>query len=112
MTSLPAVVLLQADSQPGSGLIDFFPFIMIFVIFYLLLIRPQQKKQREREQMLKAVEKGDSVVTAGGLHGKVVGTSDETLTLEIAVVKGERIRVKVDRARIESREQTGKGDDS
>ncbi len=112
MSSLPAVVLLQAESQPGAGLIDFFPFIMIFVIFYLLLIRPQQKRKREHDEMLKAVEKGDQVVTAGGLHGKVVGTTDDTLTLEIAVVKGERIRVKVDRARIDSREETGKGDGS
>jgi len=112
MISLPAVVLLQGEIESTSRLIDFFPFIMIFVIFYLLLIRPQQKKQRERDEMLKAVEKGDSVVTAGGLYGKVVGTTDDTLTLEIAVVKGERIRVKVDRARIESREAAGKGEGS
>ncbi len=112
MSPGPAVALLQADAQPGSGIIDFLPFIMIFVIFYLLLIRPQQKRKREHDEMLKAVEKGDQVVTAGGLHGKVVGTSDDTLTVEIAVVKGERIRVKVDRARIESRQTAGKADAS
>jgi preprotein translocase subunit YajC len=53
--------------------------------------------------MLKSIEKGDDVVTTGGLHGRVVGTSDDTLTLEIAAVKGEKVRVKVARARIESR---------
>ena len=108
----PAVMLLQADARPGSGIIDFFPFIIIFVIFYLLLIRPQQKKQRQRDEMLKAVEKGDQVVTSGGLHGKVVGVTDDTLTLEIAAVKGERVRVKVDRARIDSRQAAGKADAS
>ncbi len=112
MSPGPAVALLQADAQPGAGIIDFFPFIMIFVIFYLLLIRPQQKRKREHEVMLKAIAKGDQVVTAGGLHGKVVGTSDDTLTLEIAALKGERVRVKVDRARIESRQAVGKADAS
>ena len=112
MSPVPAVALVQADAQPGAGIIDFFPFIMIFVIFYLLLIRPQQKQKREHGEMLKAIEKGDQVVTSGGLHGKVVGTSDDTLTVEIAVLKGERIRVKVDRARIESRQAAGKADAS
>ena len=82
------------------------------MIFYLLLIRPQQKRKREHGEMLKAIEKGDQVVTAGGLHGKVVGTSDDTLTLEIAALKGERVRVKVDRERIESRQTAGKADAS
>ena len=51
--------------------------------------------------MLKGIEKGDQVVTAGGLHGKVTGVADDVLTLEIANLKGERVRIKVDRARIE-----------
>jgi preprotein translocase subunit YajC len=61
--------------------------------------------------MLKAIVKGDDVVTAGGLHGKVTGLTDDVLTLEIASVKGERVRVKVARARIESVTKK-KGDDS
>ena len=112
MSPIPVVALLQADAEPGGMLFQFFPFIMIFVIFYLLLIRPQQKKQRQRDEMLKAVEKGDQVVTSGGLHGRVVGTTDDTLTLEIAAVKGEKVRVKVDRSRIESRQTLGKAEAS
>jgi preprotein translocase subunit YajC len=88
----------------------FIPMIAIFLIFYLLLIRPQQKKQREQEDMLKAIEKGDDVVTAGGLHGKVVGTTDDVLTLEIAALKGERVRVKVSRTKIESVQKAKKGE--
>ena len=83
---------------------------MYFAVFYFLLIRPQQKRQREHDTMLKALEKGDSVVTAGGIHGTVVGVTDDTLTVEIAALKGERVRVKVARAKIESR--TKKGEDS
>ena len=105
----PQAILLQAQAQPSPfGM--FVPMIAIFLIFYFLLIRPQQRKQRGQEEMLKAIEKGDDVVTAGGLHGKVVGTTDEVLTLEIAALKGERVRVKVSRAKIESVSKAKKGE--
>ena len=98
------LVWLQAPAPEATSPISMLlPMVAIFLIFWLLLIRPQQKKQREQEQMLKSIDKGDDVVTAGGLHGRVVGVTDDTLTLEIAAVKGERVRVKVSRARIESR---------
>ena len=58
------------------------PFAAIFLIFYFLLIRPQQKRQKEQEMMLKAIEKGDRVVTAGGEHVIVVGTTDDVLSVE------------------------------
>jgi preprotein translocase subunit YajC len=98
MTSPAALVWLQAgpaDSSPFGMLV---PMLLIFLIFYFLLIRPQQRRQRELETMLKGLEKGDQVITAGGLHGKVVGITDDVLTLEI----GERVRVKVSRSKIES----------
>jgi preprotein translocase subunit YajC len=102
MTSPSALVWLQAgpgDSSPFGMLV---PMLLIFLIFYFLLIRPQQRRQRELETMLKGLEKGDDVVTAGGLHGKVVGITDDVLTLEIAALKGERVRVKVSRSKIET----------
>jgi preprotein translocase subunit YajC len=91
---------LQAP-PPGSDFTIFIPMIAIFLIMYFLLIRPQQRRQKEHEQTLAAIEKGDRVVTAGGLHGVVTGVADEVLTVEIAVLKGERVRVKVSRARID-----------
>ena len=110
---LAGFLLLQAEAPPGASPFGMLaPMAIIFVIFYVLLIRPQQKRQREQEQMLKSLEKGDEVVTTGGLHGRVVGVTDDTLTLEIAAVKGERVRVKVSRARIEARLRTGKGEES
>ena len=109
--SVPLAALwLQADGGAGGDPFSFlFPVALIFLIFYLLLIRPQQKRQREHETLLKSLEKGDRVVSSGGLHGTVTGVTDDVLTLEIANVKGERVRVKVDRSRVERRLEKGKG---
>jgi preprotein translocase subunit YajC len=109
MSMLPLAILLQAaPAEPSPIGSMFLPMIAIFAIFYFLLIRPQQKKQRAQEDLLKAIEKGDDVVTAGGLHGRVVGTTDDVLTLEIATLKGgERVRVKLSRAKIDSVQKKG-----
>ena len=85
------------------------PMIAIMAIFYLLLIRPQQKKQREHEDMLKAIQKGDRVVTSGGIHGVVIGTADDVLTVDIGA--HEKVRVKLDRSRVD-RIEKGKGDEA
>jgi preprotein translocase subunit YajC len=103
-------VPLQAAPAEPSPLSMLVPMGLIFLIFYFLLIRPQQRRQREQEQLIKAIEKNDNVVTAGGLHGKVVGVADDVLTLEIAALKGERVRVKVSRAKIESVQKPKKGE--
>jgi len=102
MKSLAAVFWLQAGPADASPFGMLVPMLLIFLIFYFLLIRPQQRRQRDLETLLKGLEKGDDVVTAGGLHGKVVGVSDDVLTVEIAALKGERVRVKVSRSKIES----------
>jgi preprotein translocase subunit YajC len=108
---IPGLVLLQegAPSSPFSMLV---PMAAIFLIFYLLLIRPQQKQRRQHEATLKSIEKGDSVVTSGGLHGRVTGVTDDVLTLEIASLKGDRVRVKQARSRIESVQKARKGEES
>jgi preprotein translocase subunit YajC len=68
----------------NSGLTSFIPLIFMFAIFYLLLIRPQQKKAKEHKVLLEALKKGDLVVTAGGIHGKISAVEDNVVTLEIA----------------------------
>jgi preprotein translocase subunit YajC len=100
-----AVLPLQAGGAPppGNPLSMLVPMAAIFVIFYFLLIRPQQRRQKEQEALLKSIAKGDRVVTTGGLHGTVTGTTDDVLTLEIANAGGQRIQVRVDRARIDRR---------
>ena len=112
MNFLWGLVPLQAQPE-GSPFGAFVPIILITGIFYFLLIRPQQKKQKKLETMIKAIEKGDNVVTSGGIHGKVTGVTDDVLTLDIGGVKGERIKVKVARARIEQVDVASKkGDES
>ncbi|HWN97783.1 MAG TPA: preprotein translocase subunit YajC [Blastocatellia bacterium] len=85
--SVPILMLLQGGT---GGLIGLMPFILIFGILYLLVIRPQQKKQREaqteRANMLKALKPGDKVVTTGGIYGTIVAVreKDDTIQLRIA----------------------------
>jgi preprotein translocase subunit YajC len=75
-----------------SALVQFLPLVLIFVVFYFLLIRPQQKKQKEHRSMLDALRRGDRVVTGGGILGTVskVGTNDE---VEIDIAQGVRVKV-------------------
>jgi len=69
------------------------PLVLIFVVFYFLLILPQKKKAQEHKKMLESLQKGDDVVTSGGIHGKVVGITDNVLTLDV----GEKVKIKVSR---------------
>jgi preprotein translocase subunit YajC len=69
---------------PGGGFMSFLPLIIIFVIFYFLLIRPQSKRAKEHRAMIAALAKGDEVVTGGGLLGRVTDLDENILTLEIA----------------------------
>jgi preprotein translocase subunit YajC len=101
-TGAMSPIFLQAPAGPNP-LEALFPIAAIMVIFYLLIFRPQQKRQKEHEKMLKSIVKGDRIVTSGGIHGEVTGASEEILTVEIANLKGERLRVKVDRARVDRR---------
>ena len=73
-----------APSSTGSDLMAFLPMIAIFVVFYFLLIRPQQKKAKETRAMLEALQKGDEVVTAGGMIGRISRLTDQYAVVEIA----------------------------
>jgi preprotein translocase subunit YajC len=67
-----------------GGLVSFVPFVLIFVVFYFLLIRPQQKRQKEQKALLEALKKGDKIVTTSGIWGTVTNLGKETVTLQIA----------------------------
>lgn len=95
------MIPLQAE---GVGFVQFLPIILILVVFWFLIIRPQQREQKERRAMQDALKKGDRVVTSGGVHGVVSGVEEHVITLEIGAGQGgERVRVKFDRVRIERR---------
>lgn len=83
-----------AQAGPGGApslLVNLFPLLLIFLIFYLLLIRPQQKKQREHQRMIENLKVGDDVLTSGGLYGRIVDVKKDVLTVEIA--PNTRVRV-------------------
>jgi preprotein translocase subunit YajC len=84
-------VLISSAYAQASGaasqsdtLLTFLPMIAIFVVFYFLLIRPQQKKQKEARAMLDALEKGNEVITAGGVLGRIVKLDEQYVTVEVA----------------------------
>ena len=81
-----AVESAWAQAAPsGQGqLLSFLPLVVIFVLFYFLLIRPQQKKAKEHRAMVDALASGDEIVTAGGVLGKVLDVGDQFVTVEIA----------------------------
>jgi len=74
----------QAAGGQGFGFEQMLPLILVFVVFYFLLIRPQQKRQKEHKAMLSALKRGDHVVTGGGIVGKITKATDFELTVEIA----------------------------
>ncbi len=85
-------------AEPGGigAFSSFLPLILIFVIFYFLLIRPQSKKAKEHKGMLENLKKGDKIITSGGIYGVIEGVEGNILTIKIA----ENVRVKVGRSGI------------
>jgi len=91
---------------PAQTMSFFLPLILVFGIFYLLIIRPQQKQAKQQQAMLQAIKKGDQVVTVGGILGRVTGVADNILTVEIA----DNVRVKMERSGIQSVKSDEKGE--
>ena len=84
-------------AQGGMGqIMSFLPIVLIFVVFYFLLIRPQQKKAKEHRALLDNIKVGDSILTNGGIYGKVTGLRENVLTVEIS----DKVRVKVSRGHV------------
>jgi preprotein translocase subunit YajC len=88
-------------SQPGGGgqgsqIWSFLPIIFIFVIFYFLLIRPQQRRSKEHRTLLENLKTGEYVLTSGGIYGRITGIKDNIVTLEIS----DKVRVKASRGNI------------
>lgn len=88
--------ILMASPQGGEGqnpLVSLWPLLLIIVVFYLFMIRPQVKKQKELRKYRESLQNGDKVITTGGIYGKIVGVSDQTVILEVE----DQSRVKVDK---------------
>jgi preprotein translocase subunit YajC len=74
----------QAAAGGDSGFLGFLPIILMFALLYFLMIRPQMKRAKEQKAMIEALQKGDEVVAAGGLIGRITKINDQYVTLEIA----------------------------
>lgn len=81
----------QTGSDPAGSMLSLLPLVVIFVLFYFLLIRPQQKRQKQHKDMVAALKKGDEVVTAGGTLGRITDVGDNFVSLEIA--RGVEVKV-------------------
>jgi preprotein translocase subunit YajC len=94
-----ATLLFLAQAAPAeqpNPLISMAPLVFIFVIFYFLLIRPQQKKAKAHSKLVESINTGDQVVTNAGIHGVVANVKDKTLTIKIA----DNVKVEFDRAAV------------
>jgi preprotein translocase subunit YajC len=92
--------IAYAQGAPGFGgpgqMLSFLPLVLIFVVFYFLLIRPQQKKAKQHQEMLGRLKKNDEVMTSGGIYGRVVTLAENVVTLEVAP----NVRIRVNRPQI------------
>ena len=94
--------------QAPNPFIQLVPLVLIFVVFYFFMIRPQQKKQKDREKVLDSLKRGDKVVTIGGAHGTVAGIDTEKKTVLVQV--NESTKIKFDRTAIANIEKQETGD--
>lgn len=86
------------EGAPPNPIMQFAPIILMFVIFYFILIRPQQKRQKELRAQVEAMESGDRAITSGGIHGLVTNIKDTTVTLKVA----DNVKIEFEKAAIQS----------
>ena len=86
----------MADAQAPSPILQFLPLIVLFVIFYFMLIRPQQKKQKDHADLIGKLDKNDEVITVGGVHATVVSVGEKTAILRIA----DNVKIEIEKASI------------
>lgn len=92
------IVVAQQQGAGGMGemLISLFPFIILFVVLYLIIIRPERRRAKEHRELVQKLKAGDRVITNGGLHGKITHVDQNTLTLQVA----EGTEIEIERAAV------------
>jgi len=89
-------ILLQAAAAPGMGYMQIIPLLLIVVVFYFFFIRPQMKRSKDQKKFRESLQKGQKVITIGGIHGRIVEIQDTTVTIE---VEGQ-VRLRVEKSAI------------
>lgn len=104
LTALLGMAPAPQGNQPSGGaggLAAFLPFILIFLIFWLLILRPQAKRQKEHQKMLASITKGDRIVTTGGIYGLVLKVNDKEGTLVVKI--DDNVKIELDRSAVARR---------
>ena len=105
MFFIDSAMAADAAAAPGGVegfLMQVLPLVLIFVVFWFFLIRPQQKRQKEHQKMCDALAKGDEVMTIGGISGRVSSVDDLTILLEIASVDGKAVVIRMQRTAVQA----------
>lgn len=88
---------MQPAAQ-SAGLINFIPLILIFLVFYFLLIKPQKQKEKEHQKMIHGLERNNEVITTGGVHGTIVGVKEKTFILRV----DENVKIEIEKSAVAS----------
>lgn len=96
ITPFIAMAPSSGGDAGGSLMTTVIMFGLIFVIFYFMIIRPQQKRAKERQALLDSVKKGDKIITSGGMHGKVINIDESTILVEVA----DNVKIKIERSAV------------
>ena len=96
MSNLAFLYLMGPTPEGQNPLVTFLPLILVFVIFYFFMIRPQVRKQKELSSYRSALKKGDKIITTGGIYGKITDVKDNTVTVDV----GDNILLKIDKSAV------------
>jgi preprotein translocase subunit YajC len=99
MIDTASLVLAQASSE-GNALMGMLPIILMFVILYFLMIRPQMRRQKEHRNMVAALSKGDEVISAGGIVGKITKVNDNYVTVEVSELADKPVELIMQKASV------------
>lgn len=103
MTTVDTLQLIVAQAAGGeNALVGMLPIILMFVILYFLMIRPQMKRQKEHRNMVSALAKGDEVIASGGMLGRITKVTDSYITIEVATLADKPVEILVQRAAVSS----------
>jgi len=94
MNNLAFLYLMGPKPEGSNPLVTFLPLILVFVIFYFFMIRPQVRKQKELSNYRGSLKKGDKIITSGGIYGKITDVKDNTVTVDV----GDNVLLKIDKS--------------
>lgn len=96
MNNLAFLYLMGPTPEGQNPLVTFLPLILVFVIFYFFMIRPQVRKQKELSSYRSSLKKGDKIITTGGIYGKITDVKDNTITVDV----GDNVLLKIDKSAV------------